>query len=142
MAPRITAVQRAMVLFARKYGRACYRDIANECGISDVKAENEGQRKGGLACFNTNFLCVSKVFKEDMKKTTCLVTLRDPLHVLIALIQPQLSTRSLLLFSTEHEVTRRQSRCHAVIVCTDSTDRFTIPSRFIVFIRHGKDGKA
>ena len=34
MAPRITAVQRAMVLFARKYGRACYRDIANECGIS------------------------------------------------------------------------------------------------------------
>ena len=38
MAPRITAVQRAMVLFARKYGRACYRDIANECGISKSSA--------------------------------------------------------------------------------------------------------
>ena len=38
MAPRITAVQRAMVLFSRKYGRACYRDIANECGISKSSA--------------------------------------------------------------------------------------------------------
>ena len=40
MAPRITAVQRAMVLFARKYGRACYRDIANECGISIFRCQN------------------------------------------------------------------------------------------------------
>ena len=32
-----------------------------------------------------------------------------------------------LIFATEHEVSRRQSRCHALIVCTDSTDRFTIP---------------
>ena len=34
MAPRITVVKRATVLFSRKYGRACYRDIANKCRIS------------------------------------------------------------------------------------------------------------
>ena len=33
MAPKISAVQRAIVLFLRKYGRVCYRDIANKCGI-------------------------------------------------------------------------------------------------------------
>ena len=38
MASRITAVKRAMVLFSRKYGRACYRDIANKCGISKSSA--------------------------------------------------------------------------------------------------------
>ena len=38
MAPRITAVQRTMVLFSRKYGRTCYRDIANKCGISKSSA--------------------------------------------------------------------------------------------------------
>ena len=36
MAPRITAVQRTMVLFSRKYGCAFYRDIANECGFLNL----------------------------------------------------------------------------------------------------------
>ena len=34
MAPKITAVKRAMLLFSRKYGRASYRDIGNKCAIS------------------------------------------------------------------------------------------------------------
>ena len=38
-APRITVVKRAMVLFSRKYGRACYRDIIpNKSGISKSSA--------------------------------------------------------------------------------------------------------
>ena len=31
-------LNRAMVLFSRKYGRACYHDIANKCGISKSSA--------------------------------------------------------------------------------------------------------
>ena len=38
LALRITVVKRATVLFSRKYGRACYRDIANKCGISKSSA--------------------------------------------------------------------------------------------------------
>ena len=38
IAPRITAVKKATVLFSRKYGRACYHDIANKCGISKSSA--------------------------------------------------------------------------------------------------------
>ena len=38
MAHRITAVQRALVLFSRKQRHACYRDIAKECWISKSSA--------------------------------------------------------------------------------------------------------
>ena len=45
MASRITAVQRALALFSRKYRHASFRDIAQECGISKSSAARICQHK-------------------------------------------------------------------------------------------------
>ena len=66
MAPRITAVQRATVLFSRKYGRACYRYIANKCGIS----------KSSTARIRLQESTEKKLVKNVMDKSSTKLTIR------------------------------------------------------------------